>query len=50
MHLKLGDTDKALQSYQKALELREALAKADPNDAQAKRDLPSRTTGSATCT
>ena len=32
-------TDKALQSYQEALKLSEALAKADPNDAQAQRDL-----------
>ena len=39
MHLKLGATDKAMQSYQKSLELSEALAQADPNDAQAKRDL-----------
>ena len=39
MHLQLGDTDQALQFYQKGLELSEALAKADPNDAQARRDL-----------
>ena len=31
VHLRLGSTDKALESYQKGLELREALAKADPN-------------------
>ena len=39
VHLQARRTDKALQAYQKCLELREALAKADPNDAQARRDL-----------
>ena len=39
MHLKLGGTDKALQAYRKGLELSEALAKVDPNDAQAVSDI-----------
>jgi tetratricopeptide (TPR) repeat protein len=39
VHLQLGATNKALQAYQKELELCEALAQADPNNADAKRDL-----------
>ena len=39
MHLQRGSTDEALRSFGKALELSEALAKADPDDARARRDL-----------
>src|SRR5205085_2067016 len=39
VHLKLGATDQALRAYQKGLELREALAKADPANVQAQQDL-----------
>ena len=35
----LGETDGAVQSYQKALSLREALAQANPNDATARLEL-----------
>jgi tetratricopeptide (TPR) repeat protein len=35
----MGATDKALQAYQKGLDLGEALARDDPNNTQAKRDL-----------
>ncbi len=39
IHLKLGAADKALAVYQKRLELAEALAKADPSNADAKHGL-----------
>jgi serine/threonine protein kinase/predicted negative regulator of RcsB-dependent stress response len=35
----LGDTSSAVESYKKAVEIREALAAADPANAQARRDL-----------
>lgn len=38
-HANLGDTDAATQSYEKALRIREALAEADPLDAQNRREL-----------
>ncbi len=37
----LGDKEGALQSYRKALAIRESLVSADPNDAQLRRDLVS---------
>ena len=45
-----GRLDGAVNSQKKAVELREALAKAAPNDTQAQRELAIRSTNSATCT
>ncbi len=39
MQLRLGNTQEALSAYQQSLEIRQALADADPANAQAQRDL-----------
>jgi tetratricopeptide (TPR) repeat protein len=37
--LRLGDTEKALQAYQQALNISQALAESDPTNVSAQRDL-----------
>jgi len=39
VQLRLGDTEKALQAYQQALEIRQTLAQSDPTNVSAQRDL-----------